>query len=535
MRKAWTLALILALALASVAPAPAGSAQRIRSLSVTAGERGAVFIEIVATGPVHARLVQRARSGVTFSAWPLVLDSPLVYPVGRSRVVEVRLEQIGPTLVLVTVKTTGEVYVELTAHPSERVVAGLFPASPSPALALAPPASPRGPILPEALPPPGEAITVVEGHARLLSTPGLVRVATSNPRVADVVTVNDRELILNGVSPGEATLILWLQGRAPASYTVRVAPSKPDERDVLVDALRALSAKDVRFSFAGKALVISGYVDTQVEKERILSAAKGAAKDRWEVVDLLEVRSPIQVQIGVRVAEVNLMALKEAGLEWGMFWPPQEQQQQQQITVPTTTTPQGPPPTFPALFLFSTKGGIFPIQSGEIFFRLALLAREGKANILATPSLVTMAGKEAKLVVGGQVPVPTGQGSVEFKPFGVVLNATPEVDSQGRISLKLEISNSELDFTRTVQVAGAVLPTIIDRRVATQVSLLPGETLGIGGLISHITQEQLNKIPILGDLPVIGALFRSRSFQERKTEVVFFVTPEIVGKGGGSQ
>jgi len=526
-------ALILVVALAlGLAPAygQAPEPGRLRGLSVTVGERGAVFVELVATGPVSARLLQRTRTGVTFSVWPLVLESPLVYPVGRSGVVEVRLVQTGPTLVVASVKTAGEVYVELTSHPSERVVAGLFPVSPGPALALAPPAHPAAPVLPEALPAPGEAIALVEGHARLLSTPGLLRVAVSNPKVADVVTVSDRELVLNGISPGETTLILWLRDQAPVSYLVKVATSKPDERDVLVDALRALSTEGVRFAFAGKALVVSGFVDTQVEKERILMAVKGAAKDRWEVVDLLEVRSPIQVQIGVRVAEVNLQALKDAGVEWGMFWPPQ---QQQQTTITTTTTPQGPPPTFPWLFLFGTEGGIFPIQSGEIFFRLALLAQQGKANILATPNLVTVAGKEAKLVVGGQVPVPTGQGSVEFKPFGVVLNATPEVDSRGRITLKLEISNSELDFTRTVQVAGSTLPTIIDRRVTTQVSLLPGETLGIGGLISHITQEQLSKIPVLGDLPIIGALFRSRSFQERKTEVLFFVTPEVVGKRGG--
>jgi len=526
-------AVLLAAVLLALPPRADAAAYRLRSLTVTAGERGAVYVELVATGPLSARLTRRTGSLVTFSVWPLLLDRPIVYPVGKNGIVEVRLTQIGPVLVAAAVRTSSEVYVEITAHPSERIVAGLFPVSQEPALAAAAPESPRAPVLPEALPAPGEVIALVEGRARLLSTPGLVRVAVSNPKVADVVTVSDRETILNGLAPGEATLFVWLRNTAPLSYTVRVAPAKPDPDDVLLNALRALAPETVRIAFAGKALVVSGFVDTQLEKERILGAARGAMKDRGEVVDLLEVRSPIQVQLGVRIAEINLMALRETGLEWGMWWPPQ---QQEGTTVVTTTAPaQGPPPTSPYLFLFTTKGGIFPIQQGEVFFRLAALAQEGKANILATPNVVTVAGKEAKLVVGGQVPVPTGQGSVEFKPFGVVLNATPEVDSAGRISLRLEVSSSELDFTRTVQVAGATLPTMIDRRVTTQVSLLPGETLGIGGLISHITQEQLNKIPILGDLPVLGALFRSRSFQERKTEVVFFVTPQILGREGGGR
>lgn len=534
-----TCAILAAAILLGILPAsgqPLSDPGRLRGLSVTIGERNSVVVEIVATRPISAKLVDKTGTAVSFSIWPLLLDRPLVYPVNRAGVVEVRLTQTGPTRVLATVEVTREVYVEVTAHPAERVAVGLFPVPPEGPLALALPTGPGIPVLPEALPVPGSTLEIKEGQAKLLSTPGIVRVAVGSPKVADVVTVNDRELLLNAMSPGETNLFLWLRGRAPVSYIVKVLPAKPDEKDVLLEALRAMAPDGVKLAYAGKALVVSGFVDTQVEKEKLLAAAKGAMKDRGEVVDLLEVRSPIQVQLGVRIAEVNLMALKDVGLEWGMFWPPQEQQQGggQQITVPTTTAPQGPPPTFPMLFLFSTKGGIFPIQSGEVFFRLLALAQQGKANILATPNLVTMAGKEAKLVVGGQVPVPTGQGIVEFKPFGVVLNATPEVDSSGRITLKLEISNSELDFTRTVQVQGSTLPTIIDRRVNTQVSLLPGETLGIGGLISHITQEQLNKIPILGDLPILGALFRSRNFQERKTEVVFFITPQIVGKEGGN-
>ncbi len=518
---------VLAAALTAPPAVVAEQAHRIRGLTVTVAEKGAVYVELVATGPVSARGPFLEPGRVVYEVGPVLISAPLVYPVGRSGVREVRVDGAGGLKAKVTVLVDREVTAELKVEPAERVVLGLFPRVPEPALAQRAPSSPAPPRLPEALPDPSQEIRLVEGHARLFATPGLVRVAISNPKVADVVTVTDRQLLLNGLAAGESTLVVWLRDRAPLSYTVRVLPSKPDEREVLLSAVRAAMPQGVTAAFVGNALVLSGYVGTQYDRKRAVDVAKAAAKDKAEVVDLIEVRSPVQVMLSVRVAEIELSALKDLGVEWGMFWPPQ--QIQSFGGAPVIISQGGPPPTTPQLFLFYLTGGVArPLPGGDFFFRLGLLVQRGKARILATPNIVAMAGQEARLVVGGQIPLPTGQGGVEYKPFGVVLNTTPEVSGGGRITLKLEISNSDLDFSRAVTVQGASLPTLIDRRVSTSVSLMDGETLGIGGLVSHITQEQIRKIPILGDIPIIGELFKSRSFQERRTQAMFFVTPQIL-------
>jgi pilus assembly protein CpaC len=190
-------------------------------------------------------------------------------------------------------------------------------------------------------------------------------------------------------------------------------------------------------------------------------------------------------------------------------------------------------------FYWIVSGGLFPPSGYELFFRLLALVQRGQARVVASPNVVTMAGKEARLVVGGQIPVPGQGGNVEYRPFGVVVTATPEVDGSGRITLKLQASSSDLDFSRVVQVAGSQLPTLVDRSVSTQVSMASGEVLGIGGLIARVNQEILRKFPILGDIPILGELFRSRSYQTHETEVVFLVSPKILpsraqdGQGGG--
>jgi len=141
---------------------------------------------------------------------------------------------------------------------------------------------------------------------------------------------------------------------------------------------------------------------------------------------------------------------------------------------------------------------------------------------------VTLASRQARLVIGGQIPLPSGNGQIEYKPYGVVMTFTPEPNGDDKLFLTLEASSSQLDWANQVEVSGSRLPALIDRRVTTQLSLLPGQTFGIGGMISHVKQEQIEKIPILGDLPILGALFRIRRFQEQKSEVLFFVTPEEV-------
>jgi pilus assembly protein CpaC len=361
-----------------------------------------------------------------------------------------------------------------------------------------------------------EEITLRKGHGTLLRVPGLVRVMVANPKVADVAVVSASEVVLTAVDVGETTLFLWGAGGL-RRHTVRVVAADPSASEAAAEMIRAM-APTVQVSQVGSALVLSGQVDTQLDRQRLVRAAQAAVKEsKLEVVDLLEVRSPVQVRLEVRVAEIGITDVRSLGVTLGMLTPEGQ------------ALPQG-------VFAWLVSGGILqPV--GDLLAQITALVQAGKARVLAAPNVVTESGQEARIVVGGQLPVPgggggqqgqQGGGGVEFRPFGVVLNATPEVTASGAVRMKLDVSNSELDFSRTVNVQGSQLPTIIDRSVRTTVVMRPGDSLVLGGLVSHVTQEVVRKFPILGDLPVIGELFRSREFQERVTEAVFVVTPMVL-------
>jgi pilus assembly protein CpaC len=534
---AGAVALLLLAGGVSRAQAPQQPAS-LRGVSVSQSQAGHSVVEVLFTGPVTARVADERGPDAVVRVNPARVSVSAVYPVSRHGIKEVRIRQAGPVEVeiRVVVSEPGAVKVEVgqADAPSERVALVLSRKRDAPEVALGP--GGRGSAIgsaAEELPQGGGVLELVEGRSRLLAVPGLKRVAVSNPQVADVVTVSDRELVLNGLKPGEATLIVW-QGQGSRMFTVSVAPAKPSEQEVALRAFRAMLPDGVRAIAVGRSLLLSGAVQDQVVKERILAAARAAVKDQLEVVDQIEVKDPIQVQLEVRIVEVSRSSLSELGLSWGMTFQPQAPSGGV-FLAPVSTDRQ----FLQDAFYWIVSGGLFPPSGYELFFRLLALVQRGQARVVASPNVVTMAGKEAKLVVGGQIPVPGQGGNVEYRPFGVVVTATPEVDGSGRITLKLQASSSDLDFSRVVQVAGGQLPTLVDRSVSTQVSMASGEVLGIGGLIARVNQEILRKFPILGDIPILGELFRSRSYQTQETEVVFLVSPKILpsraqgGQGGG--
>jgi pilus assembly protein CpaC len=145
---------------------------------------------------------------------------------------------------------------------------------------------------------------------------------------------------------------------------------------------------------------------------------------------------------------------------------------------------------------------------------------------------VVLAGRTASLLLGGQVPVPVagenGTVTIEYKDFGVILTARPEYEADGRVFLQITPEVSTLDFTDAIKVSGFLIPALRVRRAQTMVAMRPGETLVLGGLLQRDDVEMVQKIPLLGDLPIIGALFRSRSFQRQESDLMILVTPQIV-------
>ncbi len=418
-----------------------------------------------------------------------------------------------------------------------------------------------------------EQMVVVQiNHGKLLTVKPVDRVVIAAPEIADVNVITRSQVMLIAKKLGETTVSMW-SGPAITTYRVRVVGANVD--DVGAALTEALGTSNIRVRMVEDTIILDGTVRTDVEKARAESTASAFGKrvvnlltmeqppatpavalegalraalrdypvtvsapapdtvriegvvstqfDRQKieaiaksyaknVVLLIQVRAPVQVQIATIVAEINRTALNQLGIEYGGG---------------DSTNLLVNPYIFN--FGYVTNGNI-ALQL--LVARLHLLEQRNAARTLANPRLVVLDGQTSNLLVGGQVPIPTlgalGQTIVTFKDFGVRLEFKPTVRPDEPITLELLTEVSSLNFAQAIVANGFTIPTIDTRRVQTVVSLRPGEFLAIGGLIQRIDNKIVTKIPFLGDIPILGALFRSTSFQRGETELVIFVTPSLV-------
>ncbi|MDR5695104.1 MAG: pilus assembly protein N-terminal domain-containing protein [Armatimonadota bacterium] len=384
-------------------------------------------------------------------------------------------------------------------------------------------------------PPPVErvALEVYEGTGTLLVVPDLLRVAVSNPAIIGVVPISGQEVLVNGKQAGSTTLFLW-QGKGGLrvyDVTVRrrndhlagireilktIVPEGSVDVLIMNDPAGGSQGSGTQGSLV---ILLVGKVPSQRDLERIEDAARVFG---GKVVSLIEVARQVQVKLQVLVVELDRTAGRDLGILWGEGH----------------IQPGGSP--LPGLFTFQVLTQPVLQASGldGLLAKLQVLAREGRAKLLAQPSLVVMAGKEANLLLGGEVPVPVqtqGTVSIMFKEFGVKLRAKPEVRKDGQVLLDLTPEVSSLDFANGIRLESFVVPALKTRKVATIVMLSPGQTLAIGGLLQHEESEVIQKFPFLGDLPILGPLFRSTTFQRRESELVLLVTPEVVDVTAGGK
>ncbi len=298
-------------------------------------------------------------------------------------------------------------------------------------------------------------------------------------------------------------------------------PSLEQERELLASAL----GEDVSVRvIGGSALLVEGLLPTDAAAERVAHVIETLGL-RSAVLDETQAAAPDEEQVLVRakVVEVRQEDLEKLGVNWGH-----------------RGGEEGGFPTFiDQPFLF----GEFPgegFEEAPLAVQLNLLAEKNQANILAQPNILVNNGEEANILVGGEVPIPVpqvgaGAGAVitiEYKDFGVQLTVQPTIVDTGggqrKINLKLSPEVSSIDAASSISVSGISVPGFRTRRTETVVNVDPGSTLVIGGLIQRDVSEIRRKIPFLGDIPIIGQLFRSKQFVEGKTDLMIMVTPEIV-------
>ena len=359
----------------------------------------------------------------------------------------------------------------------------------------------------------------------------------ADPEIADIVLISNREIYVNGNSAGVTNVSLWGKQRF-SSTRVSVEP----DISILKEKLYKILPKEkIAVEAAGDSVVLSGEVSGPTILETALSLATPYAGGKKEkVVNLLHVGGVQQVMVAVRVAEINRSVGKEIGINFAWSGANGSSIGATLLNKLTSLTSIGQMGgTNSGTFTQGLSTGINAFVGGAssglvwaAFFDF--LKQQGLGKILAEPNLVATSGQEASFLAGGEfpIPVPSGLGtvSIEYKKFGVALVFTPTVLDNDKISLRVNPEVSELDFTSqtTVVVQGFLVPALRVRRTSTQVEMKDGQTLAIAGLLSDTHRNVINKYPLIGDLPVLGALFRSKNFQKSETELVILVTPHLV-------
>ncbi|HYT71247.1 MAG TPA: type II and III secretion system protein family protein [Gemmatimonadales bacterium] len=360
---------------------------------------------------------------------------------------------------------------------------------------------------------PQRVVTLTTGESALMAYEGPVqRFSIGDPAVVDAGAVSPKELVITGKKLGTTSLFVWDQAGQVRVYSVQVTADAP----ALERYLRTLFPRDsISVAAGGNTVTLSGRVHTAAAARQAADIAKGTGAT---VVDRLQAPPARQVLLKVRFAEVSRSAAREMATRLATLNPHK---------LSTGGDWRGETMSDGLLQLFLMNA------NAEFDAIIRVLQSRGDFKSLAEPNLLALPGQEASFLAGGEFPFPVVQGtagstSIVWKEFGVRLKFTPTVTEGDNIRLHVAPEVSSLDFGNGLTSSGFQIPSILTRRTETDVELREGQHLAIAGLLDNTTTQNLTKIPVLGDLPILGALFRSRSLKQNRSELLVIVTPQFV-------
>jgi pilus assembly protein CpaC len=374
----------------------------------------------------------------------------------------------------------------------------------------------------------GPPILLEAGKGTLIRLPRpAATVFIANPDVADVQVKSPAMIYVNAKTPGETVLYA-----VDADDNVLLNAPIRVEHDVsrLRESLHALiPGENVAVESVDGPLVLKGNVSSASRAERANALATSIANEaKGKVVNQLSVATPNQVNLRVKIAEVNRTVLKALGVNWLK-------------DVGRTTFVTNNPVTGGQIAATNTILFGFGAAGSLIQQRVDALAQEGLITILAEPNLTATSGQPASFLAGGEFPVPVAGSAangiatitVAFKEFGIRLDFTPTVIDAQHVSLRVRPEASQLTNTGAVSVPitannTVTIPALTVRRAETTLELGSGESFALAGLLQHTLEQDISKVPALGDIPILGQLFRSERFQKNETELVIIVTPYLV-------
>src|ERR1044072_9410464 len=379
----------------------------------------------------------------------------------------------------------------------------------------------------------GIPINVLVGQSRVINFDRSIgRFSISNPDIAEAVMVSPYQVLVNGKAFGQVNFIAWEKSDQKfIVFDVFVRASL-----ALIDSqIRALSpGDDIRLSQPTGSVVLSGTVSQPQAAQQADAVVQAAG---FKTVNMLQspVTDATQVQLQVRVAEVSRSKLKELGSSYGSA---NSTSVFAQAGGPATLGSTNNSPIGSSILSEFTGSAVnlFLFNNGlntAAFIRA--LRTNGALRALAEPNLIAMNGQQASFLAGGEFPIPVVQGSssnsavtIQFKEYGVRLNFKPTIIDEDHIRLELEPEVSTIDFANGVKFDGFLIPGLKTRRAKTGVELRDGQSFALAGLLDNSESRSISKVPLLGDVPVLGNLFKSTQFQKQETELVFIVTADLV-------
>jgi pilus assembly protein CpaC len=399
-------------------------------------------------------------------------------------------------------------------------------------------------------------LRVQVGKSLVVNSPEILkRVSITNPAVASAVIISPQQVLIHGLMPGSVTLLLWNERDEARSFDLEVQLDVPGLRGTIE---RILPEEKIVVRQSGSSLVLTGSVSSEQIAEQAELLAKTKSENVVNLLDVVELTDVVLLQ--VRIAEVDRSMGRELGislLSTGAANTPGiiSSQLNQDIAgnvgaVPAETEggsdPQGknivaggignPLKGIPAAFGVGDLLNIFLFRPDlNLGVTIKALEQQNVLQILAEPNVLAMNGREASFLAGGEFPFPVVQGgtnftavTIEFREFGIRVNFTPEVLPGDRIRLKVNPEVSALDFANALTISGFLVPALSTRKAETEVELHNGQSFAIAGLIDNRFLESIAKIPVLGDIPFLGNLFKSRELSQNNTELLVMVTPTLV-------
>jgi pilus assembly protein CpaC len=421
-------------------------------------------------------------------------------------------------------------------------------------------------------------ITLGVGAQKVITVPGTTRIALGDPSIAEVKIIGNNQILIIGQAEGKTTLLIWKSSGQRVSYLVVVRKQDPNE---IISEIKKLlgEIEGVSVRMVGDRIYLDGQAYTTSDAERIdqvvslypnvksfvkvapnakklvaqsLTAAFQKAGLRNVQVNVVgstiflegSVESQQDLQkaelitkaVGEKVENLLVVGIKRMILSEVQFVEIRRNSRDRYgIRYPTDITGSvaAVANINQELFPGSFGSGASTVNiTGAADFSIGFQANDGYGRLLAQPKLVCASGEKAEFLAGGEVPIPLitqNQFSVEYKPYGIILNLRPTADRNGNIQTEIEAEASELDTSVAVSFGGsAAIPGFRTRKVKTNVTVRHGETIVLSGVFSHDEQKAVSKLPGIGHIPIVGELFKSRAFDSVKRELVIFVTPRIV-------